>query len=61
MAKSRAAFFLIGVGSRHMGSAPASVILELAMISVTHLFLFKSMYKDLFGLLVFFFSGGSMV
>ena len=40
-----------------MGSAPASIILELAIISVTHLFLLKSGYKDLFCLLVgFFFS-----
>ena len=38
-----------------MGSAPVSIILELAIISVTHLFLLKSGYKDLFCLLVFFF------
>lgn len=43
-----------------MGSAPASIILELAIISVTRLFLLKSGYKDLFCLLVFFFFFSAM-
>lgn len=43
-----------------MGSAPASIILELVIIIVTHLFLLKSGYKDLFCLLVcFFFAVGA--